>query len=58
MVVKVMRYGRERVSLERKILNVLTHRVVRAVCPNGQIVKSVMPDQIYSRRDARIQIQA
>jgi len=53
-----MRYGRERVSLERKILNVLTHRVVRAVCPNGQIVKSVMPDQIYSRRDARIQIQA
>jgi hypothetical protein len=32
------------VSLERKILNVLTQSVVRPVCPSGEIVKSIVPD--------------
>jgi hypothetical protein len=46
------------VSIERKILKVLTHSVVRLVFPSGQIVKRVMRDRIYSRRDARTQTQA
>ncbi len=57
MVVKVMRYGRETVSLVREILKVLTS-VIQPVCPSEQIVNNIMPNQINSRRDARIQTQA
>ena len=44
LAAKVMRYGRETMSLGRKILNVLTQSVVRRVGPSGQIVKNVMRD--------------
>ena len=37
----------EQVSLERKIPKVLTHRVVRPVCPSGKIVESVIRDHSH-----------
>ena len=42
LAAKVRRQGRERVSLGRRILNVLTHSVGDAC--GGQIVKSVLSD--------------
>jgi hypothetical protein len=39
-----MRYGREPVSLERNILNVLTPGAVHPVSPSGQIERNVMRD--------------
>ena len=37
----------EQVSLERKIPKVLTHRVVRPVCPSGKIVERVRRDHSH-----------
>ena len=48
LAAKVMRYGREPVSLVRQSLNVLTPRVGRPACPSGQIVKNVMRDAASS----------